>query len=271
MRLELLKQLLGVPSPSRREEQMVAFLKEHVRQRGVERCGEIVSDQFNNVLIRKGKPGTVPCVAAHLDTVHEAGAAKIVQQDGFLFGMDGQGERTGIGADDKAGVFVCLELLEKFENIAVILFAGEEIGCVGAEHAPKAWFEDVGYVIEFDCPGQRLVSYTSNGVRLFSNDGEFIKTAGPVMQAHGLTRWQRHPFSDVMALRQRFGFSCLNLSCGYYNWHRRDEYVVVDEVEAAVHAGEALITALGCRAYPFKAGANDRTTPLYEVTGLKIY
>jgi len=269
--LELLKQLLVVPSHSGREERLVAFLKEHVRQGGIERCGEIFVDRFNNVRIRKGKLGAVPCVAAHLDTVHAASAVKIVQQDGRLFGLNEQGQRTGIGADDKAGVFVCLELLEKFENIAVILFAGEEIGCVGAEHAPKAWFEDVGYVIEFDCPGRGLVSYTSNGVRLFTNGGKFIQTAGPVMQAHGLTRWQQHPFSDVVVLRRRFGFSCLNLSCGYYNWHRRDEYIVVDEVAAAVHAGEALITALGCLAYPFKAGADDQTAPLYEVTGLKIY
>jgi len=244
---------------------------EHIRQGGVERCGEIVSDQFNNVLIRKGKPGTVPCVAAHLDTVHEAGAAKLVQQDGHLFGVNVKGERTGIGADDKAGVFVCLELLEKFKDIAVILFAGEEIGCLGAQNAPKEWFEDVGYVIEFDCPGRGLVSFTSNGVRLFANGGEFIKTAAPVMQAHGLTRWQQHPYSDVMALRRRFGFSCLNLSCGYYNWHRRDEYVVVEEVAAAVRAGEALIAALGCRSYPFGTGADDLVAPLYEITGLKIY
>jgi len=128
----------------------------------------------------------------------------------------------------------------------------------------------VGYVIEFDCPGCGLVSYTSSGTRLFANDGEFIQTAAPVMQAHGLTRWQRHPFTDVMALRQRFNFSCLNLSCGYHNWHRSDDYVVVEEVEAAVNAGEALIAALGCRSYPFDAGADDVATPLCEVTGLQI-
>lgn len=271
MRMTLLQQLLAVPSPSRREEAMVTFLKEHIHKRGVELCGKLVSDQSNNVRIRKGKPGTVPCVAAHLDTVQQASAAKIVRKDGRLFGVNELDQRTGIGADDKAGVFVCLELLEKFDDIAVILFAGEEIGCVGAQNAPKAWFDDVGYVIEFDCPGRGLVSYTSNGMRLFANGGEFIETAAPVLQAHGLTHWQRHPFSDVMALRRRFGISCLNLSCGYYNWHQRDEYVVLDEVQAALNAGEALIGALGCRSYPFKVGADDPGAPLYEVTGLKIY
>ena len=249
---------------------MVAFLTEHVRQRGPKRCGQLVADQWNNVYIRKGKPGIVPCVVAHLDTVHLLVPTKLVEQDGILFGVDAQGRRTGIGADDKAGVYICLELLERFEDIAVMLFAGEEIGCIGANNAPTAWFEDVGYVIEFDCPGKGLVSYTSSGTRLFANGGNFIQTAGPVLQEHGLTRWQDHPFTDVMALRRRFRFSCLNLSCGYHNWHLPDEYVVLDEVAAALAAGEALITALGCRSYPFPAGAADLVAPLFEVTELQI-
>ena len=249
---------------------MVAFVTEHVRQRGLDRCGRITVDEWNNVCIRKGKAVVIPCVAAHLDSVYPVRPVKIVAQDGILFGVDQEGKRTGIGADDKAGVYVCLELLEQFEDIAVMLFASEEIGCVGAQHAPAAWFEDVGYVIEFDCPGSGLVSYTSSGTRLFANDGEFIATAAPVLQAHGLTRWQRHPFTDVMALRRRFDLSCLNLSCGYHRWHRADEYVVVAEVEAAVRAGAALIQALGCRSYPFKAGVADLVAPLYPVTELQV-
>jgi di/tripeptidase len=243
MNFDLLKQILAVPTYSRQEQRMVEFLVAHVGQRGKERCGEIVTDCLNNVYIRKGNAGIVPCVAAHIDTVHPPRHVEIVQQDGILFGRDEQGQRTGIGGDDKAGVFVCLELLERFDHLAVALFAAEEIGCVGAIHAPTPWFKDVGYVIQ---------------------------TATPVLAAHGLTRWQRHPFTDVMALRQRFDFSCLNLSCGYHNWHRPDEYIVVDEVEAAVNAGEALVAALGCRSYPFTAGANDLSEPLFEVTGLQL-
>lgn len=249
---------------------MVAFLVEHVRQRGPERCGEIITDEWNNVYIRKGRADYFPCVAAHIDTVQPLRPVEIVQQDGILFGVVGRNHRAGIGADDKAGVFVCLELLERFDNIAVALFAAEEMGCLGAQHSNPARLKDLGYVIEFDCPGRGLLSYTSNGTRLFANDGEFIQTAAPVLQAHNLTRWQHHPFTDVMALRRRFDFSCLNLSCGYHNWHRPDEYVVVAEVEAAVNAGEALIAALGCRAYPFVTGADDLAAPLFEVTGLQM-
>ena len=270
MRLDLLKQILAVPTCSQQEDRMVAFLIEHVRERGAARCGELVTDEWNNVYIRKGRADHFPCVAAHIDTVQPLHTVEIIEHDGILFGMDGQGQRTGIGADDKAGVFICLELLERFDDIAVALFASEEIGCVGAHHAPATWFKGVGYVIELDCPGRGLVSYTSGGTRLFANEGEFISTAAPVLQAHGLTRFQHHPFSDVMALRQRFDFSCLNLSCGYHNWHRSDEHIVISEVEAAVNAGAALITALGCRSYPYAAGADDLIAPLFEITHLQL-
>jgi len=144
MRLDLLKQILAVPTCSRQEGRMVEFLVEHVRQRGASRCGEVTTDEWNNVFIRKGSPGFLPCVAAHLDTVHPPRIVQVVHQDGTLSGVDEEGQPTGIGADDKAGVFICLELLERFDNLAVALFAGEEIGCVGAYHAPGAWFGEVG-------------------------------------------------------------------------------------------------------------------------------
>jgi tripeptide aminopeptidase len=270
MRLDLLKQILAVPTCSRQEGRMVEFLVQHVRHRGPARCGEIVTDEWNNVFIRKGKAGTAACMAAHIDTVQPLCTVEIVQRDGLVFGVDEQAKRTSIGADDKTGLFICLELLEQFDNIAVALFAAEEIGCVGAYHAPSAWFNDVGYVIEFDCPGRGLVSYTASGTRLFANDGEFIQTAAPVLQAHGLNRWQHHPFTDVMVLRERFDFSCLNLSCGYHNWHQSDEYLVLDEVGAALAAGAGLVRALGCRRYPFGADDNDAALPLLEVTGFQL-
>ncbi|MGO9443301.1 MAG: M28 family peptidase [Thiobacillaceae bacterium] len=270
VRLDLLKQILAVPTYSRHEGQMVEFLADHVREGGVGLRGTCDSDDWNNVYIRKGEAEFYPCVAAHIDTVHDPQPVKIVRQDGILLGMDERGQRAGIGADDKAGVFVCLELLERFDNIAVVLFGAEEIGCQGAFHARPDFFHNIGYVMEFDCPSRGLVSYTSNSVRQFANDGEFIHTALPVFQQHGLTAWQRHPYSDVMALRQRFNFSCLNLSCGYYNWHQRDEYLVLNEVQAALASGEDLVQALGCRRYTFNAGADDTALPLLEVTGLQL-
>ena len=266
MRINLLKQLLKIHSPSRMEQGMVAFLADYAREHGY----RFETDLWNNTYLRKGKTGPVPAVCAHIDTVPTVGTGKLRQQRGRLFGMDGQGQLVGIGGDDKAGVYVCLELLERLDNLAVMLFAAEEIGGLGSKNAPAAWFTDVGYLIEFDCPGQGLVSYTSGGVRLFPNDGDFIQRAAPVMAKHKLTQWQHHPYSDVMVIRQRFPISCLNLSCGYYNWHQADEFIVLAEVSAAIRSGHALIKALGCKRYDFPVGGMDNVPPRFEVTSLKV-
>ena len=266
MNTNLLKQLLNIHSPSRMEQGMVAYLADYARDHGY----RFETDLWNNTYLRKGKTGPVPAVCAHIDTVPMVGTGKLRQQSGRLFGMDGQGQLVGIGGDDKAGVYVCLELLERLDNLAVMLFAAEEIGGLGSKNAPAAWFTDVGYLIEFDCPGQGLVSYTSGGIRLFANDGEFIQRAAPVMAKHKLTQWQHHPFSDVMIVRKQFPISCLNLSCGYYNWHQPDEFIVLADVEAAIHSGHALITALGCKCYPFAVAGTDEVLPHFEVTGLKV-
>jgi tripeptide aminopeptidase len=209
-------------------------------------------------------------VAAHIDTVHRPQRVEIVQQDGVLVGFDEQGERTGIGADDKAGVYLCLHLLEWFDNLAVALFAQEEIGYLGAQNADARFFDRVGYVLEFDCPASGLVSYTCGGTRLFGNDGEFIKRAWPVLDQHGFNRLQHHPFTDVKALRQRFGFSCLNLSCGYYNWHAHDECVKLADVDAALALGTALIPALGERRYGYNGAEPDLAGPPVPVTELEV-
>ena len=270
MRVEILNQLLLLPSPSHREHAVVEFIVQHVASMGPRSGVRYSVDAHNNVYIVKGDAARLPCVAAHIDTVHRRAPARVVQHGGLLVGFDEAGRRIGIGGDDKAGVYICLELLERFDNIAVALFAAEEVGCVGARNANPDFFERVGYVIEFDCPGRGLVSYTSGGVRLFQNDSDFITTALPVMCRHGVLNWQHHPFSDVKAITRRFGLSCLNVSAGYYNWHRQDEFVKLADVEHALAFSTELIRALGNRRYDFDSSVPDLAEPAVPVTGLNL-
>ena len=249
---------------------MVEFIVRHVEQMGPRSGVRCRVDEHNNIYITKGDAEFLPCVAAHIDTVHRLAPARIVQHDGLLIGFDTAGRRTGIGGDDKAGVYICLELLERFDNIAVVFFAAEEVGCVGSRNAAPDFFKRVGCVIEFDCPGRGLVSYTSGGVRLFQNHGDFITTALPVMCRHGALNWQHHPFSDVKTICGRFGLSCLNVFAGYYNWHRRDEFVKLSDVEHALAFGTDLIRALGNRRYNFDSSVPDLAEPAVPVTDLNL-
>jgi len=270
MRIDLLKRILEVPTCSRREHRIVEFLLNHIREPGPERCGTAWADRWNNVYFRKGSLEPVPLICAHIDSVFDWTEVEIVERDGLLVGFDGKGQRTGIGADDKAGAFITLELLERCDNIALALFAQEEIGYIGAQNADPAFFGQVGYALEFDAPATGLVSYSAGGRRLFQNDGEFIRLALPVLRRFGFTSFQHHPFTDVTGLRRRFPFSCLNVSCGYYDWHSDTEYLSIADVKKSLAMATELIAALGNRRYDYDASKPETAPPPVEVTELRL-
>lgn len=270
MRLNLLKRLLAVPSFSRHEQEIAYLVMEHVRQRGPKRCGKAWRDKLGTVYIRKGSTEPVPLVCAHLDTVYNWNQVQIVEQDGLLVGYGPDGTRSGIGGDDRCGVAICLQLLERLDNIAVALFAQEEIGYVGARNAEAGFFGSVGSIVEFDAPATGLVSYSAGGQRLFENNGEFIQTALPVLRRFGFVGFQHHPFTDVTGLRQRFPISCLNVSAGYHNWHSDHESVNISEVETSLEMATELVEALGNHRYGFALDPADVAPPPVEVTELRL-
>lgn len=269
MNIERFKQVLAVPTQSMREDQMVAFLQAQAASRPGVTC---MVDSYNNVFLKKGAARFLPCVAAHIDSVQPLERHfRIVQKNGLLLGYDSKDRQVGFGGDDKAGVYICLELLDRFSDLAVVFFAAEEIGCRGAFSVDAAVFDDIGYVLEFDCPARDMFSYTSSGIRLFDNNGQFIKTGLPVLNKWGVNKWQHHPFTDVMALRKRFSFSCMNLSSGYYNWHNYNECVKIEDTANSIEMATELVAALGNARYDYVHDAKlDESKPLVAVTGLTI-
>jgi hypothetical protein len=119
------------------------------------------------------------------------------------------------------------------------------------------------------CPGNNLFSYTSSGKRLFANDGEFIQRMLPSLQKRNML-WQRHPYTDVMALRMLHPISCANISSGYYNWHGTKEYARVSDVDLAIELAVELVGALGSQRYEFPVKHKDRSVPLVEVGPLLV-
>ena len=189
-------------------------------------------DDFQSVFIDKGSAKVKPLVCAHIDTVHPiSGTLTVHEHEDRLFATDETGRQTGIGGDDKAGVFVCLHLLHAIDNVKAAFFTGEEIGGIGARNADAAWFSDVGWCVEFDAPGTGIFSYSSGGVQLFEDEGRAISTIERALDFHGLRSWQHHPGTDVMVLKRRFDFTCFNVPCGYYNFHTDNEFVYIPEVK----------------------------------------
>ena len=268
MNKNLLIELLGVPSYYRQEEFMVAFLCEQLTRMGI----PFYTDEFNNIYATKGTgPGFYPLVCAHTDTVHPiTGPIVIKEEKGVLRAFDPSGWRTGCGGDDKAGIFVCLELLRHVPRLKVAFFATEEIGCIGSSHADPNFFQDVGYCIEWDSPNGDIVSFSCDGVQLFNDQGDFASTVVPIMDEHGMTRWQRHPYTDVAQLRRKFDFECLNLPCGYHQMHSEKEYVVLSEVENAIDVGTKIIGRAKNGQFLLESRWRG-PEPTRQVTGLMCY
>ena len=74
----------------------------------------------------------------------------------------------------------------------------------------------------------------------------------------------------MTGLRERFRFSCLNVSAGYHGWHTDAEYLNIAEVETSLEMATELIAALGNRRYDYDASQPDAAEPPVEVTGLRL-
>ena len=198
-----------------------------------------------------------PCVVSHIDTVHKNHTTLIENNqrlkikestDGILTAYHPHtGKQTGIGGDDKCGVFVCLSLFEHFDILKGAFFVEEEIGMLGSKEADPIFFENVGYAIQFDAPSANWISEVCSGVKLF--DDEFKTQITQVLSEGGYTKFSIDPFTDVNQLAQKFDFDCLNIGCGYHDQHSDKEYVIIDEVEKSLNMGIKLIDYLGIKKY----------------------
>lgn len=246
--LDFFKKLLAVPSKYKEEGKIINFLSEYLDSKRY----RFSVDELGNMYITKGIADYYPCVVAHLDTVHPIVDEMVINTDQRnLFATDLNGNKIGIGGDDKCGVFIALRLLEEFDNIKVAFFVMEEIGCIGSSNCSSVFFENVGYVIQFDAPEDYMVTHICNGVHLFDTNGTFFQKIEPIIIEHfgSKTCLFSHPYTDVFMLKSKFKFSCINLSCGYYGFHTKYEYVDPNVVELAFNLGKNMIQTLSTRQY----------------------
>ena len=255
-RLQLLKDVLSVPTCTYKEDKMVEFLKNYLTEKNY----NFFIDEHKNVYVTKTSPEfegqPFPCVVAHTDTVHFEMKPINIQEEirldfqqrrkPVLKAYDDEGAPSGIGGDDKAGVFGCLVCLEDLPHIKVALFVSEETGCHGSKKANEEFFSNVGYTIQFDGPQNYMITEVCHGVRLFDRDSEFFNVIDGVfsekMEYH---EYMIHPYTDVAMLKMKFDFACVNISIGYYNYHTPHEYVVLDDVERGIDVCKTIIERLG--------------------------
>ena len=271
MNLEKFKELLSIPSKTYQEEDMVEYL-----------CNELDTipgvsyyrDDMMNIYATKGelnKGEYYPMFIAHTDTVHQKVDKIIVKEENLIrpntFGKQfnnqmvpslkaytEDGNPTGIGGDDKCGIFICLELLQQLDKVKIGLFVSEETGCHGSSKCDENFLQDVGYITQYDAPGNHLISEICSGVRLFERGSEFFtKTIKVIEESFGNEMLiQSHPYTDISQLKKKSDVSCINMSCGYYNMHSSQEFVSIEDVRCAIEAGKNMVKELGYKKYQYE-------------------
>ena len=257
--LELLKSVLAVPTHTYQEELMVQYICDWLKEKNI----EFTVDEHLNVYAVKGEVshgGMYPCVVCHTDTVHKIDTINVVEEmlpnshremKLSLKAYNDDGEPTGIGGDDKCGVFACMEILEEMDVIKAAFFVSEETGCHGSRYADPSFFSNVGYAIQFDGPENWMITETCFGAKLFERESEFFSTCDKIL-TEGMNdkkQYMIHPYTDVYALKSKFDFSCINISIGYYQYHTKNEYVVIEDVFNGIDMGKKMIQELGHKKY----------------------
>ena len=268
--IEKFKELLSVPSKTYQEEDMVEYL-----------CGELDTisgvsyyrDEMMNLYVTKGELSEgefYPMFVSHTDTVHNKIDKIFVKEEklkrpntfGKNFGddltdvlkaYDKDNNPTGIGGDDKCGIFICLELLKTLDKVKVGFFVSEETGCHGSSKCDENFLKDVGYITQYDAPGNHLITEICSGIRLFDNESEFYQKAlKAITEGFNNEMYaESHPYTDVSQLKMKSDVSCINMSCGYYNMHSNQEFVSIDDVKCAIEAGKNMVSELGYNKYEF--------------------
>lgn len=173
--------------------------------------------------------GDLPvCLVAHLDTVHFKDPVD------FLFDpvLHNLFSPTGIGGDDRCGVYIILELLKRGIRPSIIFCCDEEIGAIGAFEFTKVYssISNVNWFLEFDRRGRNDVVCYDDG-----ND-ELTK----VFEEFGFkSAWGS--FSDISELAPAYGISAVNISSGYYNAHTPNEYINLDDLDWIIDTSEKVL------------------------------
>ena len=198
-----------------------------------------------NIYITKGIADSYPCVIAHTDTVHNiVNDFEVFTRRGIMFAMDFENcVQTGIGGDDKVGIFVALEALRKTDAIKVAFFRDEETGCEGSKVADMDFFNNVEFVLQCDRRGYRDFVRGIFGATLFDDD--FSEAISATLEAFSKAETFDGGLTDVYQLYDNGLKVCMaNISCGYYAPHTENEFIDIDEVFLTVDLVLDLINLL---------------------------
>ena len=188
---------------------------------------------YSDVVVRDGyilAKGSVPVLlTAHMDTVHKK-APDVIETSVNAEGKTEVTSETGIGGDDRCGIYMILRIIEQ-QKCSVLFCEDEEIGCVGSrkfckqEKLNDALKGDINYIIELDRKGNSDIVFYSN------DNPDFTKYIQDNMP--GFTK-ATGSCSDISELMPTLNRSGVNFSCGYYKPHTDSEYVIMEDMDNTI-------------------------------------
>lgn len=182
---------------------------------------------YDNIIATKDyliAVGDIPiALVAHLDTVHK------IQPYNFFhdYKKNVLWSPQGLGADDRAGVYAILQIIEAGYRPHVIFCKDEEIGGLGAisliTDFPEAPFDNLKFIIELDRGGDLdCVFYDCM-------NEDFNK-----MIASYNFIYDEGSFSDISVIAPVWKVAAVNLSVGYEYEHTLSEYLKINSLEATI-------------------------------------
>lgn len=167
--------------------------------------------------------GDVPiALVAHMDTVFKSPVSDLYydKTKNVMWSPD------GLGADDRAGVYAIIKILQDGYRPSVILTTDEEKGGLGASSLAETDCPIPGlkYMIELDRRGTNdCVFYDC-----FNNDFvEYVESFGFIEQ------WGS--FSDISFLMGAWNICGVNLSVGYRNEHSTSETLHITDLQQTIN------------------------------------
>ena len=172
--------------------------------------------------------GCLPVMlVAHLDTVHKDTVETICYSPDGNIVMSPQ----GIGGDDRAGVYMILRISKK-HRCHVLFCEDEEIGRLGARKFAESVIKpEINYIVELDRRG--------------SNDAVFYDCDNSKFSEF-FTRFrfkkEKRNASDIFIIAADLGVAAVNISAGFYNAHRKQEYVDLSVMEKNIECVSRFIS-----------------------------
>ena len=165
--------------------------------------------------------GNIPILlVAHCDIIHKKIPEIIVndKKQRILWSP------TGIGGDDRCGVYAILKICEKLKPY-VLFTTDEETGGIGVRKFTKEVEElPVDFIIEIDRKGNEEVVFYQCGNKDFQN----------YIISYGFNK-EFGSYSDVSTLSTHYDIAGCNVSAGYYNQHTTTEHIYMEHLENTIN------------------------------------